>query len=90
MNPNYVTPVKEEINKLLKIRFIKSVKQATWLSLIIFVPKKNEKIHVCVNYEKLNAVMITNIFPLPFTDSVLDVAAEHDMYNFLDVFSGYN
>ena len=48
MNPNYVTRVKEEINELLKFRFIKSVKQATWLSPIVFVPKKNEKIHVCV------------------------------------------
>ena len=29
-------------------------------------------------------------FPLPFTDSVLDVVVGHEMYNFLDGLRGYN
>ena len=90
MNPNYATRVKEEIDKLLKAGFIRPVKQATWLSSIAVVPKKNGKICVCVNYRKLNVVTITNAFPLPFTDSVLDAVAGHDMYSFLDGFTGYN
>ena len=81
--------VKEEIGKLLKVGFIRSVKQATWLSLIVVVPKKNGKIRVCVDYRKLNAVTITDAFPLPFIDSILDVVAG-DMYSFLDGLSGYN
>ena len=40
-NPNYAARVKEEIDKLLKIGFIRPVKRATWLSPIIVVPKKN-------------------------------------------------
>ena len=54
------------------------------------VPKKNGKIRVCVDYRKLNAVTVTDTFPLPFTDSVLDAVDGHDMYSFLDGFSGYN
>ena len=49
MNPNYATRVKEEIDKLLKIGFIRPVKRATWLSPIVVVPKKNGKIRVCVD-----------------------------------------
>ena len=90
MNPNYATRVKEEIDKLLRIGFIRPVKQATWLSPIVVVPKKNGKIRVCVDYRKLNAVTVTDAFPLPFTDSVLDAVAGHEMYSFLDGFSGYN
>ena len=90
MNPNYAARVKEEIDKLLKAGFIRPVKQATWLSPIVVVPKKNGKIRVCVDYRKLNVVTITDAFPLPFIDSVLDVVARHDMYSFLDGFSGYN
>ena len=41
MNPNYATHVKEQIDKLVKIGFIRLVKQATWLSPIVVVPKKN-------------------------------------------------
>ena len=90
MNPNDATRVKEEIDKLLKIGFIRLVKRATWLSPIVVVPKKNGKIRVCVDYRKLNVVTITDTFPLPFKDSVLDVVAGHEMYSFLDGFSGYN
>ena len=82
--------VKEEIDKLLKAGFIRPVKQATWLSPIVVVPKKNGKICMCVDYGKLNAITITDAFPLSFTDSVLDAVAGHDMYSFLDGFSGYN
>ena len=90
MNPNYAARVKEEIDKLLKAGFIRRVKKATWLSPIVVVPKKNGKNRVCVNYRKLNVVTITDAFPLPFTDNVLDAVAGHDMYSFLDGFSGYN
>ena len=54
------------------------------------VPKKNGKIRVCVDYRKLNVATVTDAFPLPFTDGVLDAVAGHEVYSFLDGFSGYN
>ena len=65
MNPNYAARVKEEIDKLLWVDFIRPMKKATWLSPIVVVPKKNGKIWVCVDYRKLNAAMVTDTFPLP-------------------------
>jgi hypothetical protein len=90
LNPNYAAKVKEEIDKLLRVGFIRPVQRATWLSPIVVVPKKNGKLRVCVDYRKLNAATITDAFPLPFTDGVLDTVAGHEMYSFLDGFSGYN
>ena len=90
MNPNYVAKVKEEIDQVLSVGLIWPVKQATWLSPMVVVPKKNDKIQVCVNYRKLNAAIVTDVFPLPFTDGVLDAVAGHEEYSFLDGFSGYN
>ena len=90
MNPNYTAKVKEEIDKLLRVGFIRPVKRATWLSPIEVVPKKNGKIRVCIDYQKLKAEMVTEAFPLPFTDGVLDTVAGHEVYSFLDGFSGYN
>ena len=78
MNPIYAAKVKEEINKILRVGFIRPVKRATWLSPIVVVPKKNGKIRVCVDYRKLNAATVTDGFPLPFTDSVLDTVASHE------------
>jgi hypothetical protein len=56
----------------------------------VVVPKKNRKLRVCVDYRKLNTTTITNAFPFLFTDGVLDLVAGHEMYSFLDGFSGYN
>ena len=82
--------MKDEIDKLLQVGFIKPVHEATWLSPIVVVPKKNGKIRVCVDYRKLNAATITDPFPLPFADTMLDSVARNEMYGFLDGFSGYN
>ena len=58
MNPKYAIRVKEDIEKLLKVAFIRPVKKEKWLSLIVIVPKKNGKIRVCVDYRKLNVVTV--------------------------------
>ena len=90
LNPNYALKVKEEINKLLKVRFIRPVKKATWINSIVVVPNENGKIRVCVDYRKLNAATVTYAFPVPFTDGILNAVVGHEMYSFLDGFSGYN
>ncbi|MCO5573097.1 hypothetical protein L7F22_026862 [Adiantum nelumboides] len=82
--------VKQEIDKLLAVGFIKPIHEVTWLSPIIVVPKKNGKIRVCVDYRKLNAATITDPFPMPFCDTILDAVAGTEIYSFLDGFSGYN
>ena len=66
------------------------MKQATWLGLIVVVQKKNGKIRVCVDYWKLNVATVTDVFPLPFMDGILHAVAEHEVYTFLDGFSGHN
>ena len=90
MNLNYAKHVKEELDKLLKVGFIYPVEAVTWLSPIVIVPKKNGKLRICVDYRKLNAAIETDPFPLPFQDTLLDAVAGHQMYSFLDGFSGYN
>ncbi|MCO5595991.1 hypothetical protein L7F22_050043 [Adiantum nelumboides] len=84
MNPNLAKQVKVEIDRLLQVGFI------TPIDNIVVVPKKNKKIRICVDYRKLNVATISDPFPLLFLDSILDDVAGHEMYSFLDGFSGYN
>jgi hypothetical protein len=49
-NPNYVTTVKQDIDKLLTPGFIQFVEEATWLSPIVVVPKKNGKLRIFVDF----------------------------------------
>ena len=90
MNPNYAKQVKQELDKLLQVGFIIPIDQAEWLSPIVVVPKKSGKIRICVDYRKLNAATVTDPFPLPFMDMILDAVAGNEMFSFLDCFSGYN
>jgi hypothetical protein len=87
LNPNYATIIKQVINKLLTIGFIKCVKEATWLSPIVIVPKKNGKLKMCIDFRKLNATTKKDPYPLPFTYEVLSIVIGYDTYSFLDGFS---
>ncbi len=50
MNPNYLAILKQDLDKLLATGFITPVEGASWLSQIIVVPKKNEKLCICVDF----------------------------------------
>ena len=54
------------------------------------VLKKNGKLRVCVDYQKLNDAAINDVFPLPFTDRVLHTVAGHEVYTLINGFSRYN
>ena len=90
MNPNYANVVKEDLEKLLKAGFIELVDQATWLSPIVVVPKKNGKLWICVDFRRLNAATKKDPYPLLFTDKVLDTIIGYAAYSFIDYFSSYH
>ncbi len=65
--------------------FIKHIEDATWLSPIVVVPKKNGKLRICVNFKKLNVAYL-----LPFTNEVINTIARHEVYTFLNGFFRYH
>jgi hypothetical protein len=67
LNPNYVTVIKQDINKLLTFGFTQYVQEATWLSPIVIVPKKNGKLRICIDFRNLNVSTKKDPYPLPFT-----------------------
>jgi hypothetical protein len=75
---------------LLTIGFIESEEEATWLSPILIVPKKNGKLRICIYFKKLNATTKKDPYPLPFTNEVLNIVIRYEAYSFLDRYSGYH
>uniref|UniRef100_A0A2N9EST4 RNA-directed DNA polymerase n=1 Tax=Fagus sylvatica TaxID=28930 RepID=A0A2N9EST4_FAGSY len=61
-----------------------------WLSNIVPVKKKNGQIRCCVDFRNLNKACPKDEFPLPNMDLLIDSAAGHAMFSFMDGFSGYN
>ena len=56
---------------------------------MVVVPKRGGKWRVCVDYTDLNKACPKDIFPLPRIDHIVDATARHDIFSFLDAFSGY-
>src|SRR3989440_229865 len=57
---------------------------------ILFVPKKNGKLRLCVDYSQLNNITIKNRYPLPRIDEIMDRINGAQRYTKLDLQGAYN
>jgi hypothetical protein len=90
MNPNYTQRLRKYLDKLLDKKYIFPMETTQWLSSLVIVSKKNDKLQICVDYQKLNSQTKKYPFSLLFLDSILDILVGHKMYSFMDGYSGYN
>ena len=82
--------VKEEVNKQWEDGFLEVVKYPQWVSNIVAVPQKDNKIRVCVDFRDLNKVSSKDDFPLPPMDVLMDNVSKSSTYSFMSGFSRYN
>jgi len=75
---------------MLTAKFIKLIEHLQWLLNIVPVKKKNGNIRCCVDFRDLKKVYTEDVFPLPNMDLLIDSTAGHEMFSFMDGFSGYN
>ncbi len=64
--------------------------EASWLSPIIVILKKNKKFEIYVDFWQLNDATKKDPYPLFFTKEVLDEMVGHEVYSFLDGFFEYH
>ena len=82
--------IKAEVNKLLKVGFIEEIKYPKWLANIVPMKKRGGQIRICVDIRDLNKTCPKDEFPLPNVDILVDAAARHERFSFMDGYSGYN
>ena len=80
--------LKAKFEHLLQTGFIKPVEILDWVSPMVLVKKKNDKMRVCVNYRKLNDCTQKDHFPLLLF--LLEEVGGHARYTFMDGYVGYN
>jgi hypothetical protein len=90
-NPEKARSMGEEINRLLEAKFIREIKEATWLSPPVMVEKNDTKIYrMCIDFTALNKHYPKDYFPLPQIDQIIDSTMGYEYLLFLDAYSGYN
>jgi len=48
----------------------------------VVVPKKNKKLQICMDFQKLNTAIKKDFYPLPFMKEVLDLVVGHKSTRF--------
>jgi hypothetical protein len=89
-NPDVVSKVKEEVDRLLQAGFIWPCRYAEWVSNVVPVEKNTGKIRVCVDFRNLNRVMPKDEYPMPVADILINSASGNRVISFLDGNAGYN
>jgi len=88
--PQILSKIKEEIERLLKSKFIKTARYVDWLENIVLVKKKNGTIRVCIDFRDLNLATPKDEYPMPVAEMLVDSAAGFEYLSMLDGYSGYN
>src|ERR1044072_791465 len=88
--PEVVLKIKEEIERLLRSKFIRTARYVDWLANVVPVIKKNGTLRVCIDFRDLNAATPNDEYPMPVADMLVDSAAGHEYLSLLDGYSGYN
>lgn len=57
---------------------------------ILFVPKKDDTLRLCVDYRGLNEITIKDEYPLPRIDEMLEQLKDARIFSKIDLKSGYN
>ena len=82
--------IKKEVKKQLDAGFLEVTKYPQWVANIVLVPKKDDKVRMCVDYRDLNRASPKDNFLLPHIDTLVDNTAKQSLFSFMDGFSGYN
>ena len=85
-----MSSLKEELDRLKKLKVIKDVREPTeWLSSLVTVKKPNGKIRVCIDPQPLNAALKRAPVMTPILDDILPQLEGSRIFTVIDVKDGY-
>ena len=82
--------IKGQKNTVSTAGFIEEIECASWLANIVSVKKMGSQIRICMDFQDLNKACPMDEFPLPNVDILVDAAAGHKRFSFMDGYNGYN
>ncbi|GFU09561.1 hypothetical protein TNCV_3026151 [Trichonephila clavipes] len=91
--PYRMSPVKKEILRkeiedLLEKDIIEEC-ESPYRAPVVLIPKPNYQFRLCIDYRKLNEVMVPDTYPLPRMDDLLQEAKHTAYISTIDLKSGY-
>ena len=83
-------PLKEEIDRLIKLDLLAPVETPTdWISSMVVVQKSNGNIRLCIDPKPLNKALKRNHYPLPVMDDLLPKLSQARVFSVVDAKNGF-
>ncbi|XP_058106899.1 uncharacterized protein LOC131250633 [Magnolia sinica] len=76
MKPEWALKIHDEVIKQYNAGFLVVSNNIEWLANIIPVPKKDEKVRMCIDFRDHNKASPKDDFPLPHIDTLIDNTAD--------------
>lgn len=89
MSPAKKELLKKELDDLLEKNIIEECESA-YGAPVVLIPKPNGDVRLCIDYRKLNAITIPDVYPLPRMDDILQDAKHTAFMSTIDLKSGYH
>ena len=89
MAPLELKELKLRLQELLEKGFIRP-SVSPWGAPVLFVKKKYGVLRLCVDYRKLNEMIVKNKYPLPRIDDLLNQFKGASVFSKIDLQSGYH
>lgn len=67
--------IKQEVERLLKSRFIRTERYVKWLANIVLVINKNGTLRICIDFRDLNNATPKYEYSMPVAKMLVDSAA---------------
>jgi hypothetical protein len=88
MTSDELVELKKQIDEQLEKGFIRH-SSSPWGCPVLFAPKSDGTVRLCVDYHPLNEVTIKNKYPLPRIDDLFDQMTGAQVFSKIDLRSGY-
>ena len=88
ISPSHNGTVRKENDRILAAGIITPV-ESPRTSPVVIATKKNRSPLFCVEYRKLNSVMLVDCWPLPRVNKILDDMRSSSVFTTIDLFQGY-
>jgi len=89
MSASELGELKKQLEELLEKQFIRPT-ISLWGAPVLLVKKKDGSMRLCVDYRQLNKVTIKNRYPLLRIDDLIDQLVGAEVFNKIDLRSGYH
>ncbi|GKC68817.1 putative reverse transcriptase domain-containing protein [Tanacetum coccineum] len=87
--PSKMKKLSKQLQELPDKGFIKP-SSSPWGAPVMFVKKKDGSFRMCIDYQKLNKLMVKNRYPLLRIDNLFNQLQRSSIYSKIDLQSGYH